>query len=168
MLNAAHDLLGQSQNEAATATLSQAMTSLDQAVDDIRRHIAELRLQPTSLSLVDGLTRLARDSMLPSMVELDLTLNLPEAQPFEAGQISHILAIAGEALSNVARHAQARQVQLVAQMENNCFCLTITDDGQGIPPDYVAGYGLQNMRDRARLLGGELTLHSQPGQGVRL
>jgi signal transduction histidine kinase len=147
LLNAAHDLLNQSQNEAATATLNQAMTTLDQAVDDIRRHIAELRLRPTSLSLA---------------------LNLPEAQPFEAGQISYILAIAGEALSNVARHAQARRVQFIAQMENNCFCLAITDDGQGIPPDYVAGYGLQNMRDRTRLLGGELTLHSQPGQGTRL
>ena len=168
LLNAAHDLLAQSQNEAASATLSQAMTTLDQAVDDIRRHIAELRLQPTSLGLAEGLTQLARDSVLPSMVELDLTLDLPEAQPFEVGQISHILAIAGEALSNVARHAQARQAQLVAHMENNCFCLTVTDDGQGIPPDYVAGYGLRNMRDRARLLGGELTIHSQPGQGTRM
>lgn len=168
LLNTAHDLLGQSQNKMASATLNQAMTTLDQAVEDIRRHIAELRLRPTTLNLAEGLTQLAHDSVLPSMVELDLTLNLPETQRFEADQISHILAIAGEALSNVARHAQARQAQLSAQMENNCFCLAVTDDGQGIPPDYVAGYGLQNMRDRARLLGGELTIHSQPGQGTRL
>ncbi len=168
LLNAAHDLLGQSQNEMASTTLGQAMATLDQAVDGIRRHIAELRLLPTSLNLAEGLTQLAHDSVLPSMAELDLSLTLPEAQPFEAGQISHILAIAGEALSNVARHAQARHVQLVAKMENNRFCLTVTDDGQGIPPDYVAGYGLQNMRDRARLLGGELTIHSQPGQGARM
>ncbi len=144
------------------------MTTLDHAVDAIRRHIAELRLQPTNLSLAEGLTQLTRDSVLPSMVEIDLTLNLPDTQPFEATQINHILAIAGEALSNVARHARARRVQLAAQMKNDSFTLTITDDGQGIPPDYVAGYGLQNMRDRARMLGGELTIHSQPGQGARV
>lgn len=168
LLNAAQELLSQVQNEAATQTLNQATTTLDRAVDDIRRHIVELRLQSTSFSLAEGLAQLARDSALPSMVKLDLTLDLPEAQLFGAGQISHILAIAGEALSNVARHAQARQVQLVAHVENNCFYLVVTDDGQGIPPDYVAGYGLQNMRDRTRLLDGELAVHSWPGQGTRL
>ncbi|MCG3210264.1 MAG: hypothetical protein FOGNACKC_03895 [Anaerolineae bacterium] len=168
LLNATQDLLNQAKNEAASQTLGQAMSMLDQAVDDIRRHIAELRVQPTGLSLTQSLTQLAYGSVLPSMVDIDLILDLPDHYHFETGQISHILAITGEALSNVARHAQARHIQVTAKIEDTCFCLTITDDGHGIPTDYMAGYGLQNMRDRGRLLGGELTIRSQPGQGTRL
>jgi len=168
MLRAASEKLRWPEEGHNTAGLNQAMQALDQAVNDIRQHIAELRAQPTSLSLAEGLTQLLRDSALPSMVEVDLTLNLPEDQPLSAGQVSHLLAITREALSNVARHAHAHQVQLCAQLEANSLHLAVTDDGHGIPPDYVAGYGLRNMRDRAKLLGGELEIYSEPGHGTRL
>lgn len=79
-----------------------------------------------------------------------------------------MLAIAGEALSNVARHAGARRVQLIARAATGQLSLTITDDGGGIPADYVPGYGLRNMHERARLLGGELRIESVPGRGTSL
>jgi signal transduction histidine kinase len=168
LLKASHELLDRNDEREAAETLSQATETLDQAVDQVRRHIAELRAQPTTLSLAEGLTRLTHQGVLPSMAEVNLTLDLPEDRPIGAGQVGHLLAIAGEALSNVARHAHARHVQLAAQMKEDCLQLTIVDDGRGIPSDYVAGYGLQNMHERARLLRGELFIHSQPGQGTRL
>jgi len=168
MLKAAKEMLHLPKNTPTAEALAQAMLTLDQAVDNIRQHIAELQTQPTSLSLAEGLTQLLRDSMLPTMAEVDLTLDLPEDQSFGARQVGHLLAITGEALSNIARHAQARHVQLSVQLEAGCLRLSVVDDGHGIPPDYVAGYGLRNMHDRARLLGGELVIHSQPGRGARL
>jgi signal transduction histidine kinase len=168
LLKATHELLDRHDDRGATGALGQATETLDQAVDQVRHHIAELRAQPTTISLAEGLTRLTHQGVLSSMAEVKLTLDLPEDRPIGAGQVGHLLAIAGEALSNVARHAQARHVQLVAQLDKDCLQLTIADDGRGIPSDYVAGYGLQNMHERARLLRGELSIHSQPREGTRL
>jgi signal transduction histidine kinase len=58
-----------------------------------------------------------------------------------------------EALSNVVRHAEATQVSLSALVNDNSLYLAIRDYGRGLPTDYVRGYGLRNMRDRARILG---------------
>lgn len=168
MLNAARHAPCLLENEVVANNLTQAALTLDHAVADIRQHIAELRTQPTSLSLAEGLTQLLRDSAVSSMAQVDLNLDLPEDRPLTTRQVRHLLAIAGEALSNVARHAHARRVQLSVQVGQDTLCLSVADDGQGIPADYVAGYGLRNMRDRARLLDGELGIDSQPGQGTRL
>ncbi len=168
LLNVVRELLTQSQLEAASQKLTQAMTTLDQAVTDIREHIAQLYAKPANLNLIEGLTQVAQDSMLSSLGEFEFTHNLSGREPFTADQINHLLVITQEALSNVARHAQAHTVQLIAQREDETLHLSINDDGEGFPPDYVAGYGLQNMRDRARMLGGELTVRSRPGQGTSL
>ena len=156
------------EDESMAGNLVQAAHTLDQAVADIRQHIAELQAQPTSVSLAEGITQLVRNSALSSMAQVELNLDLPEDQPLTTQQVRHLLAIAGEALSNVGRHAHARRVELSVQMEADSLHLTIADDGYGIPPDYVAGYGLRNMYDRARLLEGQLEINSQPGQGTCL
>jgi signal transduction histidine kinase len=156
------------ENETVANNLAQAALTLDHAVADIRRHIAELRAQPGSLDLSEGLTQLLHDSALSSMAQVEVKLNVPEAHLLTTRQVRHLLAITGEALSNVARHAQAHHVQLSVQVEGGTLCLSVADDGQGIPPDYVAGYGLRNMHDRARLLAGQLEINSRPGHGTRL
>ena len=46
--------------------------------------------------------------------------------------------------------------------------LTVEDDGVGISPDYERGYGLRNMHDRARLLGGNLSIEPVAGWGTRV
>ena len=88
-------------------------------------------------------------------MEVDLALDIPEGQSLSPGHIGHLLAIANEALSNVARHAQATRVRLTAAVYDGRLCLEIQDNGRGLPVDYVVGYGLRNMHDRARMLGGE-------------
>jgi signal transduction histidine kinase len=168
MLKSSHEMLQLSQNEQADTTLGQALRALDQAIDEIRQHIAELRAQPDTISLAEGLTQLVRNSALSSIAEVEVRLDLPEDQGLSPAQVGHLLAIAKEALSNVARHAHARHVQFAAQVGRGCLDLAIIDDGLGIPSDYLAGYGLQNMRDRARLLEGELSIYSQPGRGTSL
>ena len=168
MLNAARHAPCLVEDGTAADNLAQAALTLDQAVSDIRQHIADLRTQPTSVSLAEGLTGLLHDSALASMVQIDLKLDLPEDRRLATSQVRHLLAIAGEALSNVARHAHARQVQLLVQLAGDTLSLSITDDGQGVPADFVAGYGLRNIRDRVRLLDGKLEINSHPGCGTRV
>ena len=148
------------------ARLHQSVQLLNQAVADMRGAIGALRPAPNSRSLASGLQELAHDRHLRSLVDVELALDIPEGQSLAPGQIGHLLAITNEALSNVARHAQATRVHLSAAVQDDRLRLKIQDNGRGLPVDYLMGYGLRNMRDRARLLGGELRVESQPGHGT--
>lgn len=162
-------------DHALAPTLDRAMAALNDAIGDLRRFIFELRPEGQTDDLAEGLRRLAEDARLRSLVEVHLELDLPDEASLAPARIGHVLAITGEALSNVARHSRARRARVHAWSENGRLHLTIQDDGIGFsggnPPAERApgaggGMGLRNMRDRARLLGGELTIESQPGRGT--
>jgi PAS domain S-box-containing protein len=79
--------------------------------------------------------------------------------------------IVQEALTNITRHAQASRVHVRLECRGPTIVTTIEDDGQGFDPETVAsrgGVGLLGIRERAALLGGSLSIKSQPGQGTRL
>jgi two-component system sensor histidine kinase UhpB len=81
--------------------------------------------------------------------------------------------VAQETLNNIARHAQARHVEVVLRREDERLTLDITDDGVGFdraalqaaPP---RGLGLLGMRERLALVGGSLEIDSTPGQGTHV
>ena len=146
--------------------IQQTVTMLDHAVAEIRAYIGALRDRSNSLSLATGLQDLASAGHLGSLVDVELILNLPDHKTMNSTRINHLLAIANEGLSNVARHSQATKAYLSATAFDNRLQLEIKDNGRGLPTDYVVGYGLRNMRDRARILGGEMLLDTKSGQGT--
>jgi signal transduction histidine kinase len=81
-----------------------------------------------------------------------------------------IYRIVQEALTNCARHAGARAVQISLQHEGDRLLLTFRDDGQGFAPENhtAPGVGLVGMSERAREIGGTLTIESAPGAGTTL
>ncbi|MCC6538456.1 MAG: HAMP domain-containing protein [Bryobacterales bacterium] len=80
--------------------------------------------------------------------------------------------IAQEALHNIHKHAGAEHVAIrLGQLPDGEAALTITDDGRGFDraaPDWRPGIGLASMQERARLLGGLCTVHSEPARGTTL
>ena len=83
--------------------------------------------------------------------------------------------IVQEALANVCKHADARRARLTLAARGDGYEITVEDDGVGMPADVSAGeraetghYGISIMRERARRLGGELTVDSAPGAGTRV
>jgi len=78
--------------------------------------------------------------------------------------------IAQEAMTNVARHAQASSccVSLSVNEATGVFELEVTDDGVGMPEDRRAGVGMTSMRERAEELGGALTIEPIPEGGTRV
>ena len=148
--------------------LQQGIAMLDQSVTDIRRYIGALKPQPTTKSLAAGLTEIAHTFHNNFLLQTDLNLDMPADLILSPVQVSRLLAIANEAMSNVARHAEATTVLLSTVVRDGWLFLTIKDNGKGLPVDVVQGYGLNNIRDRARLLGGILEISSAPNQGTRV
>ena len=75
-----------------------------------------------------------------------------------------------EALTNVARHAQAQQVTAILRVEGDRLRMELHDDGCGFDPAQPVNraLGLLSMRERAREIGGELSISSAPGYGTQL
>ncbi len=85
-----------------------------------------------------------------------------------------VYRIAGEALRNAFRHAKARHVEVEIRYDERQLRLRLRDDGKGIDPKVLrkgepAGhYGLQGMRERAKLIGGKLTVWSELDSGTEV
>ena len=82
-----------------------------------------------------------------------------------------IFRVAQEALNNAAKHAQAREVLVRLVARAGFLQLQVADDGRGCDEDSMlrsGGSGLGGMRERLRLYGGLLELHSALGEGTRL
>jgi len=85
-----------------------------------------------------------------------------------------IYRIAGEALRNAFRHAQARRIGVTIRYGERQFRLRVRDDGKGISPEVLdekgrAGHwGLPGMRERAELIGGQLDIWSQEESGTQV
>jgi signal transduction histidine kinase len=155
--------------EIAAQRLERAMGVLNEAIAGLRAYIGGLRPEPDRPSLSAGIRAKAADLRLATLVNVRMEIDLPEEQPFNPANVPHVLAILSEALSNAARHAQAKNVWVRAHCQDRKLVLSVEDDGHGFQAgDDHAGYGLRNMRDRARLLGGELTIDSQPGKGTQV
>ncbi len=82
--------------------------------------------------------------------------------------------IAGEAVRNARRHAQARRIEVSIQYGDRHFRLVVRDDGKGIEPGILdEGYreghhGLQGMLEREKVVEGKLTLWSKPDSGTEV
>lgn len=155
-------------DSAAASRLEKAMAVLNDAIAALRRNLGELRPARDKASLLEALEQLAADPRFRSMIDVQLQVDLPRTASLAPTRIDHILAVVAEALSNVVRHARARQVLIAVTRREGRLQLAVQDDGSGAGPEPVAGYGLRNMRDRARLLGGRLEVTGAAGKGTRV
>lgn len=148
--------------------LQKAAYVLNDAILDLRLNLSELHSKPSQETLTVGLNRLAHDPRFKSLVDIQLEVNLPEMDRIQDDRTTQMLSIVNEALSNAVRHARPSHIHITATQEDSYILITVEDDGIGIPEKYEAGYGLRNMRDRARLLGGELKIENHNGRGTRI
>jgi signal transduction histidine kinase len=81
-----------------------------------------------------------------------------------------VYRIVQELLSNVIKHAQAQEVHVQVEHDDDQVVLSVQDNGIGLPassaPAAMPGMGLASIRNRADLLGGRFALESRPGQGT--
>ena len=89
--------------------------------------------------------------------------------PFDLGAEAELVVyrVAEESLRNIARHARARNVEVFLRREDGCVALRVTDDGVGIGHN-GARAGILGMRERAALIGGELTVRDRATGGTEV
>ncbi len=146
-----------------------------QLLSDLRQVCVELRPPMLdTLGLGAALRALADDWSAQSGVKVRLELPLDTTLRSLPGEVSvNLYRVVQEALTNIARHAEARLVTIQLTWECSRLVLTIRDDGRGfvVPADLhdlaaQGHFGLAGMQERIALIGGTLTVESAPGRGT--
>jgi signal transduction histidine kinase len=145
--------------------LHTAVDDLDATVREVRSAIFELHTaRMPGRSIRQELLELSAESARALGFEPVVRFDGPIDSSVEGPVADHVLAVAREALSNVARHAQATRAELNLTVQDGRLSLTVTDDGTGPVEQAQAGRGLDNMQTRAVRLGGNSSL-TKPANG---
>jgi signal transduction histidine kinase/CHASE3 domain sensor protein len=142
--------------------LASVGTELDETLGDLRE--LSRGIHPAILSeggLGPALRTLARRSSVPVQLQVGMKGRLPEQVEVTA------YYVVAEALTNVAKHADASAVQVDLDRQDGLVRLAIRDDGVG-GADPARGSGLIGLKDRVEGTGGTLHVQSHPGQGTTL
>ena len=177
-----HDELGQSLTAVKTtlaalpagspteqARLNDCLRLVDEAIGNVRQ-MSQL-LRPTILDdfgLEASLRWLCEGFMHRTGIQTDFRSDFSGRLPDETE--THLFRVAQEALTNVARHSGAHHAVVTLEARQEEICLSIHDDGHGLPAAGAAagGMGMIGMRARARSVGGDLAVRSEPGRGVEI
>jgi two-component system, NarL family, sensor histidine kinase DevS len=152
--------------------INQSIEDLNSTIRDLRAFIMDMR--PRQLyeeDLMDGLQRLVNEFRANSLVET--TLNGP-SEGLEDLPDAHAIAlfhICQEALANIAKHAQAKNVEVMVWTTPERVLMEVHDDGRGFNSQKVQltlGHGISNMQTRARNVGGDLEITTEPGKGTTI
>lgn len=147
--------------------LKRAVGMLSDSILDLRRNLAELHVHTNmteSKSLSALFHEIALNPNYNAMLKVSVETNLPDYKSMSEQRTGHLMAIVHEAMANAVRHAKAEEVQIQAEDRGKALFIQIKDNGTGLPSEFKHGYGLRNMRDRARLING--TIHFENNKGL--
>jgi len=185
LARAVHDELGQAltglkmdvawlqnhldQAQPALLEKTQAMSDLtDVIVQAVRRIATELRPGILDLSLVATIEWQLQEFQTRSGIQGKLISALEETT-LDSDGATTVFRIFQEILTNVARHAQATEVEVILEETSTFLSLQVQDNGRGITESEIhspKSIGLLGMQERARLRAGEIDFQGTPGQGT--
>ena len=155
--------------------LRRRFESLQNQVQEISSdmHLLSYRLHPSKLDhlcLAAAIKSLCEQINAGGKVRVYLhQQSLPNALPKELTLC--LFRIAQEALRNAVRHSGATHVRVIIRKSSDAIHVAVIDDGRGFEMNSTSlseGLGFISMRERLRIVGGELQIHSQPAQGTRI
>ena len=171
-LNAAEKAV-ESGGEPALQSLERVRNLARGGLQEARRSVWDLRAGPLEgCTLAEALEREIERVAGGGDVKISFVAS-GEERVLPSGVEAALLRICQEALTNVLKYANATEVTVTLAFGDSQVRLTVRDNGIGFDPELPTrrdrdsgGFGLINMRERARLLGGELTVHSEAGKGT--
>ena len=150
-------------NSDAERLINELRADVRAATAEIRRLVYDLR--PPMLDEFGLLGAL--HSLELTSDGLDRTIEAPVVLPLLPAAVEvAIYRIASEAVHNIVRHAQATRYTISMRLNQATLILTVTDNGCGLPTNYLAGVGHQSMYERAAELGGSVAILPAPTGGT--
>jgi signal transduction histidine kinase len=144
--------------------LTRLRRAVERAQLESRRAISALAApsgQPFEVALAQAVTEVAE------RYHVELDLDLTDDVRLSAARREALVRIACEAVTNAARHSGASRVNLGLERDGPGARLWVSDKGRGFDTAATGGgFGLTSMRERARSVGGRLTMTSKPGKGT--
>ncbi len=163
-------VLNQEDIQLTSQYLNRIENQAQQALKEMRLLIFEL--QPTDhleqglkIALANRLEAVEKRSGIETQLKIDNNINLDERVELE------LYRIAQEALNNTIKHSKSKSVIVSLRQEGEDITLEIIDDGCGFDYSnrgYNGGLGIRSMNERAEVIGGKLSIVSQPGSGTRV
>jgi signal transduction histidine kinase len=159
----AQSLRRKAQGELATG-IDDLVSTLSQTIAELRGFLGGVRPAGRTGDLVSSLEVIIDEARRASGAEVRWRYQgKPRLTP---DRIAHLIAFGREALSNAARHAHANLIEVDLEVNQDELRFSVRDDGGGLPDTLSEGFGLRNMRDRARLLGGDLAIRPRQTKGT--
>ncbi|HEY2704968.1 MAG TPA: ATP-binding protein [Candidatus Dormibacteraeota bacterium] len=156
--------------------VDQLLTLARDSSERLRSIVFELRSDLLEEGLTKAITAATHDQAAEAGIDHRVTGHLTAEPPLEVALA--LYRIAQEALANVRKHGEASRVEVSLAEEGGTLRLRVVDDGRGFDPAAATQhlptgtrgrdrrFGLRSMSERARLIGGQLTVSSVPGQGT--
>ena len=139
-----------------------------QGTEEVRRIARQLRPEALEdLGLQSALAALA--TAFGEQAKVPIERKLDHGPPLSEEQELVVYRVAQEALTNVARHAGASKVELRLRRTDEQVVLAVRDDGRGLPSAALpSSHGIRGMRERAMLIGAQLTISGPPDGGTEV
>lgn len=146
---------------------------IENLIDEMRLMIASMDSVGDSLVAALGTFRKRTQSRMKD-TPIDFrwddrsTNELPQLGPKASLQVFRILQ---EAVTNALKHSQGDQISVILEQippKQNGLVITIEDNGKGMPAQPSAGYGLENMHSRAKIIGADIHIVSEAGEGCQV
>jgi PAS domain S-box-containing protein len=158
-----------------TEDLARAQVLARRTLEETRALAHALRpVDLDDLGLVSALEQLAREFKEDSGVAVKTDLSVDHMPEISSDVEIALFRITQEALTNIRKYAHPASVRLALTLSGQTLQVEIEDDGEGfdlsdVPgPSRRGGLGLYGMRERARIVGGRLTVESTPGRGTKI
>jgi signal transduction histidine kinase len=161
---------------AKSGELGKRVNEIRECVDSLasETHLISHNLHPpllTHLGLIPALRRLCKDFSIPGKLEVTIA----ESHAFKETVLQEVaislFRIVQECLANVAKHSQAGRAKVQLWRNRRYLHLLIVDWGRGFDANRAfasSGLGLLSIRERARMMGGEIDIESAPSLGTRI
>lgn len=174
-LSQANTIVSEVEGSRLRRKLSEKIRAMIEQVEgtitDVQRIVSELRPGVLDdLGLVAAIEWQSQEFQRLTGITCTCTATAEDIE-VEPERATAVFRICQEALTNVARHAHATAVRVSLQEQGGSLLLSVSDDGKGIPDQKISdprSFGLLGMRERAALLGGEVTITGSPEKGTTI
>ena len=149
--------------------INRAQEATNEAIKELRQTIKDLRDFEELTSFEEELDKLIQQTR-ENGLEISSEIN-GNAKAFPEFTLLTLKQVIQESLTNIEKHAQAKQASVVVNFQRHKLRAIITDDGIGFNVNKAkkeGHFGLQGMRERLDLIGGRLTIHSKPEAGTEV